>query len=436
MLYVYNKASGQSAGRWGPEFMVWVHMRILPYFTSGLPGTGGQIKQRPEDFRVDESAPDSTRGGGQGRYTWFKLSKRGLTTSAAIAKVAFYLGVKPSAIAFAGLKDANAVTSQWVSLAEADIRRLERLRDKDIRVSDLHFRPVSQEVGNLAGNRFVVRVRQAGKNQLDQAKALLDMMARRGVPNYFGQQRFGSRGDNAAMGQALLSGQDEEFLRIFLGRPWPGDPPRSQAAREAYDHRSLKRALGCWPAHCVDPRNTLTALLAGKGPAEAIKAINPRIRQIYIQSYQSVIFNDILARQIDRIDVIEPGTIIEDHATGRSSPVKNLPAAGARAAAFEISPTGLLPGRRMRIAEGRCGQIERAVLAEHNIKAGLFEPRPGLKGVDASRRALRFRPGDIKVLAGGDTHGAFIEVAFIAPPGCYATVLIEELCKNRQPYSR
>jgi len=414
--------------------MVWV-MSILPYFTSGLPGIGGQIKQRPEDFRVDEFAPDAV-GGGQGRFTWFKLSKRGLTTSAAIAKVASYLGVKPSGIALAGLKDANAITSQWVSLADADVRRLERLRDKDIRVSDIHFRPVSQEVGNLAGNRFVVRIRQAGKKQLDQARALLDVMVRRGVPDYFGQQRFGSRGDNAAMGEALLAGRDEEFLRIFLGRPWSGDPSRSRTAREAYDRRSLKRAIGCWPAHCVDPRSALTALLAGKGPAGAMKAINPRIRQIYVQAYQSVIFNDILARRIDRIDVIEPGEIVEDHATLRSSPVKDLAAAGAKAAAFELSPTGLLPGRRMRIAEGLPGQIERAVLAEHKIEASLFEPRPGLKGVDASRRALRYRPGDVNVIAGGDAHGTFIEVAFTAPPGCYATVLLEELCKNRQPYLR
>ncbi len=410
-------------------------MSILPYFTSGLPGIGGQIKQRPDDFRVDEFAPGSARGG-QGRFTWFKLSKRGLTTSAAIAKVASYLGVKPSEIAFAGLKDANAITSQWVSLADADVRRLERLRDKDIRVSDLHFRPVRQDVGNLAGNRFVVRIRQVGRKQLDQAKALLNLMARRGVPNYFGLQRFGSRRDNAAMGKALLAGQDEEFLRIFLGRPWSGDPPRSQAAREAYDHRSLKRAIGCWPAHCVDPRKTLTALLAGRGPAGAIKAINPRIRQIYVQSYQSMIFNDILARRIDHIDVIEPGEIVEDHATLRSSRVKDLAAAGAKAAAFELSPTGLLPGRRMRIAEGRPGQIERAVLAEHKVEASLFEPRPGTKGVDASRRALRFRPGNVEAIAGSDTHGTFIEVAFSAPPGCYATVLLEELCKNRQPYLR
>jgi tRNA pseudouridine13 synthase len=410
-------------------------MSILPYFTSGLPGIGGQIKQRPDDFRVDEFAPGPVRGG-QGRFTWFKLGKRGLTTSAAIAKVASYMGVKPSAIAFAGLKDANAITSQWVSLADADVRRLERLRDKDIRVSDIHFRPVSQEVGNLAGNRFVVRIRNVGRKQLDQAKALLDLMAQRGVPNYFGQQRFGSRCDNAAMGQALLAGHDEEFLRIFLGRPWSGDPPRSAAAREAYDHRSLKRALGCWPAHCVDPRNALTALLAGKGPPGAIRAINPRIRQIYVLSYQSVIFNDILARRIDHIDVIEPGDIVENHATLRSSPVKDLAAAGARAAAFELSPTGLLPGRRMRIAEGRPGQVEREVLAEHKVDAGLFEPRPGRKGVDASRRALRFKPENVKAAASSDTHGTFIEVAFTAPPGCYATVLIEELCKNRQPYLR
>jgi tRNA pseudouridine13 synthase len=408
---------------------------ILPYFTNGVPGVGGLIKQRPEDFRVDEFAPDETRGG-RGRFVWFRLSKRGLTTSAAIAKVAAYMGVKASAIAFAGLKDANSISSQWVSLADADVRRLERLRDKDVRVSDIHYRPVSQEVGNLAGNRFVVRIRQIDRHQLDQVKSMLDLLRRRGVPNYFGVQRFGARGDNAALGEALIRGKHEEFLDIFLGRPWPGDPPRSQAAREAYDHGAVKRALSCWPSHCVDPRNALNAILAGKKPLEVIETINSRIRQIYLQSYQSLVFNDIVARRIDGIDGIEPGDIIEDHATGISSPLEDIAAAAARAEKFEISPTGLLPGRRMRIAAGRPGQIEREVLAEHDIDPQLFAPRPGAAGVEGARRALRFCPGDTKVTASSDLYGPFIEVSFTAPPGCYATVLLEEICKNRQPYVR
>jgi len=408
-------------------------MSILPYFTSALPGIGGQIKQRAEDFRVDECPPDGIRGG-RGQFAWFKLVKRGLTTPAAISRVASYLGIKPNAITFAGLKDANAITSQWVSLANVDVRRLERMRDKDIRISDIHFRPVGQKVGNLTGNRFVVRVRGVGRRQQNQAQAILDLMARRGVPNYFGQQRFGSRGDNAAMGEALVRGQHEEFLRIFLGRGRKSDPPRSQAARDAYDHRALKRALGCWAPYCLDPRNALSALLAGKTPTEAIKTITPRIRQIYVQAYQSVIFNDIVAARIEGIDTIEAGDLAENHATGRNFPVKDLAEAKARAAAFELSPTGLIPGRRMKIAEGEPGRIERNVMSKHRIDASLFTRSDTTMNVGASRRPLRFRPADVEASAGRDYHGTFVEVAFTAPSGCYATVLLEELCRNREPY--
>lgn len=408
-------------------------MSILPYFTSALPGIGGQIKQRAEDFRVDECPPDGTRGG-KGRFAWFKLAKQGLTTPAAISRVAFYLGIKPTAITFAGLKDANAITSQWVSLANVDVRRLERMRDKDIRISDIHFRPVGQKVGNLTGNRFIVRVRGVGRRQENQAQDILDLMARRGVPNYFGQQRFGSRGDNAAMGEALIRGQHEEFLRVFLGRKRKSDPPRSQAARDAYDHRALKRALGYWAPYCMDPRNALSALLAGKAPAEAIQTITPRIRQIYVQAYQSVIFNDIVAARIEGIDTVEAGDLAENHATGRNFPVKDLAEAKARAAAFELSPTGLIPGRRMRIAEGEPGRIERSVMARHKIDASLFTRSDTTMNVGASRRPLRFRPADVKASAGRDSHGTFVEVAFTAPSGCYATVLLEELCRNREPY--
>jgi tRNA pseudouridine13 synthase len=408
-------------------------MRVLPYLTSDLPGIGGQTKQRVEDFRVEEVAPDGPAG--RGRFAWFRLTKRGLTTSAAIQRIARYMGVRPGEIGFAGLKDANAVTSQWVSLAEADVRRLGHFRDRLVRITDAHWRPVRAELGHLAGNRFVVRIRQAAPGRLGDAEAVLEVLRRRGVPNYFGPQRFGSRRDNAAMGEALVRRDLEEFLRIFLGRPCEGDPPRSRAAREAYDRGWPQRALRCWPGHCVDPRTALAALIKGKGRAAAVKAISPRVRQIYVQAYQSEVFNEILARRIGGLDRIEAGDLAEDHATGKSFPVTNLAAAARRAAAFEISPTGLLPGRGMRLAEGEPGRIERAVLAERKIDQKLFGRR-GAPAVEASRRALRYLPGEAELSAGQDRYGPYLEVAFTAPPGCYATVLLEELSKNRLPYTR
>ncbi|HUS91644.1 MAG TPA: tRNA pseudouridine(13) synthase TruD [Phycisphaerae bacterium] len=408
-------------------------MGVLPYMTDGLPGIGGRIKDRAEDFRVEEIAPDGPAG--RGRFAWFRLTKRGLTTRHAARRIAAYMGVGVERIGLAGLKDTHAVTSQWMSLAEADVDRLARFRDREIRVSDVHWRPVPLELGRLAGNRFVVRVRGVGPERLADAQAVLEVLCRRGVPNYFGPQRFGPRGDNAALGTALVRGDLEEFLRVFLGRPWDGDPPRSRAAREAFDGGALPRALRCWAGHCVDPRNALAALLKGKRPRGAVEAVSPHVRQMHLLAYQSEVFNEILARRIGGIDRVEPGDLAEDHATGRCFVSRDLPAAARRAAAFEISPTGLLPGREMRLAEDEPGRIEQAVLAERGIDAKLFARR-GAARVKGARRALRYRPGEAAASAGRDRSGPYVEVAFTAPPGCYATVLLEELCKDRRPYTR
>ena len=409
---------------------------ILPYLTSDLPGAGGAIKRRAEDFRVEEIPSEPI--GGRGRHACFLVTKRGLTTAAAARRIARFMGVRIEEIGFAGLKDSQAVASQWMSLPDPDVGRLKAFRDRQVRIERIGWRPRRLGVGDLAGNRFVVRVRDAGFAQLDAARAILDLLVRRGVPNYFGPQRFGSRGDNSAMGELLLRGELEEFLRVFLGRPCAGDPPDSREARKAYDRGDPRLAMRLWPKHCMDPRAALAELLKRRGPAAAVRAIDPHVRRLYVEAFQSDVFNDILARRIGTFDRVLVGDIVEEAATGRISSVDagaGLAALRKQAEAFRVSPTGLLPGRDARMGGGEPGRIERAVLAERRVTATLFA-RPAAPVARAGRRALRFRLADAAADAGSDRDGPYLELAFTTPPGCYATVVTEEVCKTRQPYSR
>ena len=411
-------------------------LSILPYLTSDLPGIGGVIKQRAEDFRVEEVP---LRGpSGKGKYLWFRLTKRGLPTPAAAKRVAKYMGVSPEMGGFAVLKDSLAVACQWMSIGgDPDPRRLERFRDKQVRVDDI--RPSSRpiEVGDLAGNRFIVRVRQAAPTCAAKAKAILAVLERRGVPNYFGPQRFGARGGNSRLGEALLRGDVEEFLRVFLGRPCEGDPPTSRKARTAFDRGDLATAMSAWPHHCTDPRNALAALLKHRGREVVVASIDARVRQLCAQAFQSDVFNSVVAARIDSVDRVLAGDLAEDADSGRALPVTsaNVQAVQARAEAFRISPTGVLPGRGARLAGGEPGRIEKRVLAQRGVGLEMFTGPEALR-IAGARRTLRFAPTDMSASAGRDRHGPFVELAFTAPPGCYATVLLEEVCKNRQPYTR
>jgi tRNA pseudouridine13 synthase len=407
---------------------------ILPYLTHDLPGIGGVIKQRAEDFRVEELP---LRGpSGKGRYLWFRLTKRGLPTPAAAKRVAKYMGVSPEMVGFAGLKDSLAVANQWMSVGgDPDERRLAKFRDKQLRVDDIHpsSRPI--QVGDLAGNRFIVRVRKAQPGRQGEARAILEALARRGVPNYFGPQRFGARGDNSQLGEALLRGDEEEFLRVFLGRPCEGDPPTSRKARAAFDRGDLGTAMAAWPHHCTDPRNALAALQRRRGREAAVAAIDPRVRQLCAQAFQSDVFNSVLAARIDSADRVLTGDLAEEAESGRIVAVVRAEADQPRAAAFRISPTGVLPGRGACLAGGEPGRIERAVLKQRGVPLEMFTA-PRAVQITGSRRALRFRPSDLAAAAGRDRWGPFVELTFTLPPGCYATVLVEEVCKNRVAYTR
>jgi tRNA pseudouridine13 synthase len=264
---------------------------------------------------------------------------------------------------------------------------------------------------------------------------VLDVLARRGAPNYFGAQRFGARGDTARLGEALIRGEADAFIAMYLGRPQDGDPPDCKAARDAFDAGALDRALRRWPRHYVNERKALAAYKKKRRPGPAITAIDKRIRRLYVSAFQSTVFNDVLARRIESIDRVLDGDLAQLVGRGAVFRVEDVRAEQLRADRFEISPTGPLPGARMTPAGGEAGRIEQNVLREHGVLPGRFDALGPLKP-DGARRALRFALDAPALTAGEDKHGPLLELTFGAPSGCYATVVVEEIAKNRTPYTR
>lgn len=180
-------------------------MSDLPY-ANGMPPLSAQLRSAPEDFRVEEVL--GYEADGEGEHALLLVEKRGATTDWVARELAKYADVPPVAVGYAGLKDRHAVTRQtfsvqlagkpdpdWSAFPHAEVKVLAAAR---------HKRKLKR--GALRGNRFVLVLRQV---QGDRARAeeVLACIAARGVPNYFGEQRFGRGGGNVEQARAMFAGR-------------------------------------------------------------------------------------------------------------------------------------------------------------------------------------------------------------------------------------
>ena len=178
----------------------------LPFAHGGTPPLTGRLRSTHEDFLVEEILGYDADGSGEHALLW--VEKRGANTDWVARELARFAGVPPLAVGYAGLKDRHAVTRQaftvqlagrpdpdWSAFPHAEVRVLAAAR---------HGRKLKR--GALRGNRFVLVLREAQGGR-ERAEQVLAAIAARGVPNYFGEQRFGREGGNLAQARAMFAGR-------------------------------------------------------------------------------------------------------------------------------------------------------------------------------------------------------------------------------------
>ncbi|MFN8510069.1 MAG: tRNA pseudouridine(13) synthase TruD [Deinococcaceae bacterium] len=285
----------------------------LPLLTQD-PGTGGYIRSELEDFKVFELPlyPAS----GQGEHIYVHFEKRGHNTRFVLEELERQLGIELKKIGVAGLKDRHAVTRQWISFPEKFLPRLDRFSLEGFEILEVERHTNRLGMGHLTGNRFEIRVRGAD-GQANQARKTLDILLERGLPNYFGPQRFGINGRNA-----------EEGLRLI--------------------------------------QNGL------KGRA------NIHVKRFLVSSLQSMFFNLFLAKRLELnlFDGLLVGDMAKKHDTGGVFLVEH-PQETERAQRGEISALGTLPGRKVKPLTGEAGSLEQEVLGLLGLDFESFNSRMG-----------------------------------------------------------
>jgi tRNA pseudouridine13 synthase len=323
-----------------------------------------RIKATPEDFVVEELPLYAPSGSGE--HTWVEVEKRLRTTEEVAGELAAAAGVDAGRIGWAGRKDREAVTRQWLSVPGIAPTRATTLEGEGWRVLRAVAHGERLRLGELVGNRFRLIVRDVDAAAAAVATEWLAAIARHGLPNYFGEQRFGRDEGNAERGAALLRG----------------------------------------------------ASVAG----------GRRQQRLYLSALQSAIFNDVLRTRPAPPHVLLSGDLALVHTSGAllAAGSPQLPPAAweERTASFEMSPTGPLVGHKMRAPRGEALARERAA-AEHRGVPWVTD-LPRLRGhlLPGGRRPLRVRVTEV---AHQRIAGDALELAFVLPPGAYATVLVAAL---------
>lgn len=320
-----------------------------------------RLRSTPEDFRVIEEPlyPAS----GEGGHTFLLVEKRGRTTEQVARALAQASGVAARDVGYAGRKDRHAVTRQWFSLEGVDPDAALDFALEDARVLEAHRHEHKLRTGHLRRNLFEIVLRGDAPVDLAAVRARAEEMLARGLPNRYGEQRFGRDGDNAERARALLAG--------------------------------------------------------GAAPRDRRKA------RFLVSALQSEIFNAVLAERGDGFDEVMLGDVARVEESGGLFWVDDPETDRARARAFEISATGPILGAKMREARDAAGDLEREVFARFGF-SGPKDLRPP-RGVRAkgTRRPLRIRPDGLVV--DPVDGGTGLRVACALPPGAFVTVLIEAL---------
>ena len=333
----------------------------------GDPVTTARMRTTPDDFVVEELP--GFEASGSGEHLLLTVEKRGLNTAFAAKRIAQWAGIPEMGVGYAGLKDRHAVTRQRFSvhLPKKVAPDLAALDSEDLQVLAHAWHARKLPRGALAGNRFELKLRGV-QGAREVVERRLHAIASRGVPNYFGEQRFGRDGDNVANALAMFSG------------------------------RRVRREQ----------------------------------RTIFLSAARSELFNRVQAARVadgswDR--GIDGEVWLLDGSRSVFGPEPWSDALATRLAAFDIHPSGPLWGVGGLRTTGAAHAIESVVLGDAQslaLRAGLEAA-----GLKQERRALRLRPDAMEWAwheeDPGSGSGQVLRLCFTLPAGCYATTVLAEL---------
>ncbi|SFV64107.1 tRNA pseudouridine 13 synthase [hydrothermal vent metagenome] len=340
------------------------------------------FKQSPRDFVVEELPIYEFSG--EGEHLILLVRKKNLSTNEMVGQIARYLGIKNREIGYAGLKDKHAMTKQYISLHKKYEEAMEGFNFEGIKIISKTYHNNKIRIGHLKGNRFYIKIKKVNPTSAIKIDEALKNIKNNGMPNYFGYQRFGNDGDNHILGEKLAKGEARE---------------RNPRVKKLLINAYQSYLFNNW----LSKRLEINSLVSSFEPKDLAGQLDIPLEELEKMKAQSHVFK------------LMSGDLMEHYPKGKLFEFEATENDFSRFNEHDISVTGLLCGKKVRVAEGLAGEIEKKF--DDEISA------------DGARRFAWIYPTDIE--GRFNPIEAQYELNFTLPKGSYATVLLEEIAKRK-----
>lgn len=336
------------------------------------------FKQNKDDFVVTELPLYDFSG--EGEHLVLKIRKKDLATWDAIEILAKFLNCSSREFGYAGLKDKNAMTVQSISVHRKYEEQLKSFQNENLKILETTYHNNKIKVGHLKGNKFFIRLKRVGAIEKRKIEEALGSIVTNGIPNYFGFQRFGIEGDNYKKGKDIIDGKLKEKRRNL---------------KQMYINAYQSYLFNSW----LSKRVEISKLVEAFEPKEIYQRLNLPLDVVKQMKKQKHPFKLIT------------GDLLSHYPFGKIFTIENLEEESLKFNERDRVPTGLLSGKRVKNSVDLAYEIEKEF--EENTSE------------DGARRFAWIFPEDISSNYKEDKN--WMEIQFYLPKGSYATEVIAEI---------
>ncbi|WP_418179144.1 tRNA pseudouridine(13) synthase TruD [Aliarcobacter lanthieri] len=336
------------------------------------------FKQSKDDFVVTEIPLYEFSGSGE--HLIIKLRKKDLATWDAIEILARFLNCSTREFGYAGLKDKNAMTIQHISIHRKFEDALKDFSHENIKILETTYHNNKIKIGHLKGNNFFIRLKRVGLVEKRKIEEVLSQIGNFGMPNYFGFQRFGIDGNNYLKGKDIIDGKLKE---------------RNRNLKQMYINAYQSYLFNSWLSKRIEI-SKLIDTFEPKEIYEKLKLPLEDIKKAKIQKHPFKLLN---------------GDLLSHYPFGKIFTIDNVEEEGEKFLVRDRVPTGLLSGKRVKVSENIAFDIEK------EFQVDIPE--------DGARRFAWIFPENLQSNYKEDKN--WIELQFYLPKGSYATELIAEI---------
>jgi len=403
------------------------------YSTDSAP-CRARLRTRPGDFAVEEAFGSNAMSSqpAPGSVPVYRVEKSSADTLHVAQSMAAAL---KSRVAYAGMKDKRAASTQFMTPTSTRSERPPLIEGDNFRATLVGYlpRPISRSM--IAGNRFRITLRECCPEIGDCFATALDAARALRLPNFYGLQRFGTRDQvTHLVGKAVVQGRLDDAIRILLFEPRSADDEQTLGARELLSSGRYDEGSRRLPGR-QDVEKKVARQLARepKDSVAALRAVPIAVRRLYVQAFQSYLFNRTLSAVMRKGEDISSAQAGDNWGELSRDGLNLWRVHGVREPMVDGAvPLVQLAGYAYRNYGSRFDECLERVMAEESIEPRSFF----VEGMQEVSVEGGFRRPHLAVSEPrSEVSGDVATLEFALPRGGYATVLLREIVKPPDPFA-